>query len=84
METTSELRLRLRGGVPTPLKALSVDEAAATAGICVANLYARVAAGTGPRITKIGARSVVLLVDIEDWILAQREAAPVVKRPVTV
>ena len=73
METLAEQRLRLRDGVPTPLRALSVNEAASVVGIAVSTLYARIADGKGPRLTKIGTRTVFLLSDVEDWLLAQRD-----------
>lgn len=68
METTSERQARIRQTVCTPFLALSIDDVAAMAGIGVSSLYALKAEGGGPRFKKIGARTVVLLGDYEEWV----------------
>lgn len=70
----SPKRQALRQGVQSPYMAMSMEETAALAGIATSSLYAMVAAHTGPLVTKIGQRSVVLLVDFEAWMKNLRPA----------
>lgn len=74
METTAEKRERLRRCIDTEFKALTIDEVAAISTISSATLYAMKTEGTGPRFTKIGHRTVVLLGDYENWMKECRSA----------
>jgi predicted DNA-binding transcriptional regulator AlpA len=79
MANFNERRARLRDGVSTSVKALSIDEAAAVCGISKSGLYAKIAANAGPRLTKIGARTLVLSDDLNAWIFGMREATAPLK-----
>jgi len=57
----------------TALEALSIPESAALAGVSRAFLYRLLSEGRGPRIIKIGARTLVRRQALADW-LAQLEA----------
>lgn len=57
-----------------PRLALSIGAAARAVGISRSYLYAEMAAGRGPVVTRLGSRSLVRVAALEDW-LAEREAA---------
>lgn len=65
----------LRSGISTPYKAMSVPEAAAVAGVATSTLYDMIGKNDGPKLTRIGQRSVVLLCDFEAWMQGLRDKA---------
>lgn len=56
----------------TPLRKLSVSEAARFLGVSKSFLNKARLTGNGPLFIKIGARVVYDLSDIEDWLVAKR------------
>lgn len=59
------------------IAALSVADAAASAGVSRALLYQLIKDGRGPRVTKIGHRSVITIEDRDAWLrnLSQKAAS---------
>lgn len=55
--------------------AVSIPAAAKLAGISRALLFRLLADGNGPRTLAIGRRRLVMVADLEAWLLAKREAA---------
>jgi predicted DNA-binding transcriptional regulator AlpA len=54
--------------------ALSMPVAAKTAGIGLSTLYRHLVQNDGPRVTRIGGRTLVLTNDLEAWLQEKREA----------
>lgn len=50
------------------IAALSISDTASSIGISRSKLYDLIKVGRGPRVAKIGRRSVVLLTDRDAWI----------------
>jgi predicted DNA-binding transcriptional regulator AlpA len=48
--------------------ALSITDTASSSGIGRSTMYALIAAGQGPRVTKIRGRRVVLIEDRDQWL----------------
>ena len=61
--------------------ALSINQAAELAGIRRGLLYKMIAEGRGPRLTKVGRRSVILTESLRQW-LTQLEAITAEKQTV--
>lgn len=55
--------------------ALSICATAESCGISRATLYNLIAQGRGPRVTKIGRRSVILIADRDAWLRSFADAA---------
>jgi predicted DNA-binding transcriptional regulator AlpA len=51
-----------------PIAALSIADTARTSGIGRSTLYAMIAQGCGPRVTKINNRSVILIEERDRWL----------------
>lgn len=52
---------------------VGIPKAAALVGVSRAMLYAEIAAGRGPKVFKVGARSLIALDDLRAWIDVRRE-----------
>lgn len=59
------------------IAAMSIADAAASTGVSRSQLYKLIREQRGPRITKIGGRSVILIKDRDEWLrrLSQEAAA---------
>ena len=62
---------RLSNNYHSAKLAFSVPELCMALGIGRATLYQHIKRGEGPRITKIGSRSVILREDVDAWLLAR-------------
>lgn len=76
MFNTEEARTRkIRLATSAEPVALSISATAESVGVSRSKLYSLISEGRGPRVTKIGRRSVILTADRDAWLRAFAEAA---------
>ncbi|WGS18948.1 MULTISPECIES: AlpA family phage regulatory protein [unclassified Bradyrhizobium] len=57
------------------IAALSIPEAAVSAGVSKSLLYQLIKDGRGPRVTRIGCRSVIRIEDRDQWLKSLADSA---------